>query len=89
MTRGFVDSASIHGALATLSLSGGEILSPWDRQRLQDTTYLLLFRQIGIIPGLPGGYRGASGLFAHVISRLPALESTGIRRESALRATKA
>ena len=72
-TEGFVDSALIHGALATLSLGGGVDLSAWDRQSLLEITYLLLFRKIGIVPG-PGGYRGASGPFERVISQLPALQ---------------
>jgi len=88
-TAGFVDSASIHGALAALSLHGSENVSEWDRQCLLDTTYLLLFWKIGIVPGPPGEYKGASGPFEHLISKLPALEAAGFRREPALSATKA
>jgi len=89
MTSGFVDSASIHGALAVLSLQGNDRVSAWDRQCLLDTTYVLLFWKIGIVPGPPGGYKGASGLFEHVIARLPTLERADFHREPALRATKA
>lgn len=88
MTKGSVDSASIHSALAALSLRYGEAISAWDRQSLLDTTYLLLFQEIGIVPG-PGGYRGASGLLEHVIIRLPRLEKADFRRGRALQATKA
>jgi len=86
LTEGFIDSASIHGAIATLSRRGHD-LSAWDRQSLLDMTYLLLFSKIGVVPG-PGAYRGASGLFGHVISGLPSLEERRFRTEGALHATK-
>ena len=87
-TEGFVDSALIHGALATLSLGGGVDLSAWDRQSLLEITYLLLFRKIGIVPG-PGGYRGASGPFERVISQLPALQGRKLPTDRALCSTRA
>src|ERR1035438_3184453 len=85
-TEGFVDSALIHGALATLSLGGGVDLSAWDRQSLLESTYLLLFRKIGIVPG-PGGYRGASGPFERVISQLPALQGRKLPTERGVGST--
>lgn len=87
-TDGFIDSASIHGAIAALSLRGSNDLGAWERQSLLEATYLLLFTNIGIVPG-PGGYRGASGLFEHVVAQLPSLERRKLRTDSALRATKA
>jgi hypothetical protein len=86
MTDGFIDSASIHSALAALSLRGQD-LSSWDRETLLDSTYLLLFRKIGMAPG-PSAYKGASGPFEHVVSRLPSLEATKFRTELASRSTK-
>ena len=86
MTDGFIDSASIHSALAALSLCGRG-LGSWDRETLLDSTYLLLFRKIGMAPG-PGAYKGASGLFEHVVSRLPSLEATKFRTDLASSSTK-
>jgi hypothetical protein len=88
MAEGFIDSASIHSALAVLKLGRTRDLSAWERQCLLETTDLLLFHDIGMIPG-PGGYRGASGLYTHVISGLPSLEERKFQRDRALRSTKA
>jgi len=87
MAKGFIDSASIHSALAVLQLKRTNHLSAWERQCLLETTYLLLFHDIGVIPG-PGGYRGASGLYTHVVSGLPSLEERKFLRGQALRSTK-
>jgi hypothetical protein len=88
LTEGFIDSASIHSALAVLSHRGNRDLSSWDRQSLLDSTYLLLFHKIGIVPG-PGGYRGASGLFGHVVTRLHSLEEKRFSTRQALISTRA
>src|ERR1035437_3490496 len=88
MTKGFIDSASVHSALAALSRRGDRDLSAWDHQSLIDCTYLLLFHKIGIVPG-PGDYRGASGLFEHVVARLHSLEERKFSTTQALRSTRA
>jgi hypothetical protein len=87
MAHGFIDSASIHSALAVLKLQRTRDLSAWERQSLLETTYLLLFQDIGVIPG-PGSYRGASGLYSYVVSGLPSLEGHQFRRDLALRSTR-
>src|SRR5712671_1697606 len=88
MAKGFVDSASIHSALAVLKLGGTLSLSTWERQCLLEATYLFLFTDIGIIAGL-SGYRGASGLLSHVVKEFPSLEENRFSgRDAALRATR-
>lgn len=49
---------------------------------------MLLFHEVGIVPG-PGEYRGASGLFTHVVSALPSLTTHRVRTGQALQYTKA
>ena len=73
MTQGFIDSASIHGAIVAMSSGKIDEISDWDKQSLLSVTYLLLFDNIGIIHG-PGYYSGASGPYSKVLSGLPFLE---------------
>jgi hypothetical protein len=86
ITQGYIDHASISSALAVLSVKDAHRLSMWDRQCLIEATYLLLFSEIGIIPG-PSNYRGASGVFSHVISSLPTLTCVRFDKEKALQST--
>jgi len=86
MTQGFIDSASIHGAIVALSKGKTEKVSEWDTQSLLSATYLLLFGNIGIIHG-PGYYAGASGPYSRVLSGLPFLEGFQFDRKVAIRNT--
>jgi len=86
MTQGFIDSASIHGAIVALSKGKTEKISDWDTQSLLSSTYLLLFDNINIIHG-PGYYAGASGPYSKVLSGLPFLEGFQFDRTSAIRNT--
>jgi len=63
MAQGFIDHASISSAIAALRVKDAKNLNSWDRECLTAVTYVLLFRDVGIVPG-PGEFRGASGLFA-------------------------
>src|SRR5262245_33404948 len=75
MTKAFVDSASVHGALSAL-LIGRERLatSPWEQQSLLEVTYLLMHTNVYIIPGgPPNRYFGPSGPFEEVLARFPTL----------------
>ena len=87
MAQGFIDHASISSAIAALKFRDAKRLSPWDRQCLTDATYMLLFHNVGIVPG-PSDFRGASGLFTQVISTLPSLVSGRLKTANALRSTK-
>lgn len=87
MTKGFIDSASVHGALAALSLGKKAAWPLWDRQSLLETTYVLLQSETNIVPG-PGTYGGASGQFRHVVTGLPGLESKKYQREAAEKLTR-
>jgi hypothetical protein len=85
-TQGFIDSASIHGAIAALSIGETDQISDWDYQSLLSATYLLLFDNIGIIHG-PGYYAGASGPYSKVLSGLPFLEGFQFDKIKATRNT--
>ena len=87
MPKGFIDHASISSALAALRLREAQGLSAWDRQCLTDSTYLLLFHDVGIVPG-PSDFRGASGFVTHVVSALPSLNTRRFAKKRALRATR-
>jgi hypothetical protein len=85
-TDGFIDSATIASILAALALSKGS--SEWDRQCLLDGSYLLLFNNIALAPGL-GSFRGAAGHLAKVVSTLPFLDPLRFRPRRALASTRA
>jgi hypothetical protein len=86
-TQGFIDSATIHGAIAALSIGETNQISDWDYQSLLSATYLLLFNNIGIIHG-PGYYAGASGPYSKVLSGLPFLEGFQFDKTKATRNTQ-
>lgn len=74
MTKGFIDSASLHGALGALILGKSSSWDQWMQQNILESTYLLLHSNIGIIPG-PGDYAGATGEFEQLVKELPSLEA--------------
>lgn len=88
MTKGFVDSASIHGAITAL-LFGRRTTKwdPWTTQSALDTTYVFLHSGIGVIPG-PGEFAGASGYFENVVRGLPPLGRRPPNRAKADRETQ-
>ena len=80
MASGFIDSASIHGALAALSRSDKKDWSEWDQQSLLSATYLLLQPKMKVVPG-PGLWRGADGPLEY-LARLSNLEISTARPSS-------
>lgn len=74
MTKAYIDSASIHSALSALLIGPKRLAeSPWERQGLLETTYLLMHANVHIIPGL-GQYLGPSGPYEYVLEKFPQLE---------------
>lgn len=89
MTQAYVDSASMHCALGGLLIDRQRLLeSPWERQLLLETTYLLMHQSVRIVPGV-GPYNGPSGPYEQVKARFALLEDVPpLRRKEALAATK-
>jgi|GEM_PF-6446008 len=75
MPVGFIDSASIHGALAALVVGRHKTWPVWDRQSLLEATQLLMEDNIKIVPG-PGPWHGAHGPVKHVLKAFPVLTSS-------------
>lgn len=73
-TEAFLDSSSLHDAFAALRIGKPELWTMWVHRCLVDSTYLLLFSNVQIIPGpasatrqpLPGDERA-------LVSELPTL----------------
>ena len=87
MTRGFIDSASVHSALGALTVGKTQKWTPWDRQSLHRATYLLMHGNIRVMSG-PGPYAGAHGPYSDVLAVFPELEEPKFSKEKAERKTK-
>ena len=83
MPHAFIDSASIHSALAALLLGKSASASRWDKKLLLNTTYLFLQNNVRVIPGLSRGFRGPAGYYASVVNAFPALETRIAQQERA------
>ena len=86
-TQGFIDSASIHGAITALMLGRSETWDRWTQQSILESTYLLLHSNIGMIPG-PGPFHGAAGALKQVFQQLPNLHNVSLDRAIADRKTR-
>ncbi len=72
-TYGFIDSLALHGAFAALRGRDPRSWTEWETQNLLECTYLLLFRQMGLVPGPQARGTAAPGDESILVSRLPSL----------------
>lgn len=75
MTKGFIVSSAIHGALTPLALGKKGKWTNWDRENLLQSTYLLLHEDIQVLPP-PDQHTGALGLYGEVVKHFPWLNIT-------------
>jgi hypothetical protein len=73
-TRALIDSATLHDAFGALTAGSREHWNPWLAKNLIDTTWLLLFDNITLVPGpRKTGTNAVPGYEAKLVSRMPEL----------------
>lgn len=73
-TRALIDSATIHDAFGALTAGRRAQWNPWMGKNLVDTTWLLLFDNIALVPGpRKSGTSAVPGYEAKLVSRIPEL----------------
>ena len=87
-TKGFIDAATIHSAMAALAAGSKGAAANWDKRALVEATYILLHGNIRIAPGV-GHFAGARGLYSNVLVAFPWLNTKVSNRHLAAAKTKA
>lgn len=77
MTIGFIDAASINGALEAVSVGTRGTSPDWDKQCLLRATFLLMHSSMKVLPTVEGRAT-ATGDYEHVISAFPQIETYAI-----------
>ena len=73
-TRALIDSATLQDAFAALDAGKGDQWNPWMARNLVDTTWLLLFDNVSIVPGPKmSSASAAPGHEAKLVTRIPEL----------------
>jgi hypothetical protein len=67
MTKGLIDSASVHGVLAALSSKKIDKCSPWTLQSITEVTSALINDPLFEVSPGPGSYSGDYGLAVHMM----------------------
>lgn len=88
-THALIDSATLHDAFGALTAGSRAQWNPWMTKNLVDTTWLLLFNNITLVPGPRQSGTGAvPGHEAKLVSRIPELLLRKPPNPQALASTK-
>ena len=88
-THALIDSATLHDAFGALAAGSRAQWNPWMAKNLVDSTWLLLFDNVTLVPGPKHGGTGAApGYEARLVSRIPALLLRNPPNPQALASTK-
>ncbi len=88
-THGFIDSATLHDAFFALADGKRAQWNSWMAKNLVDSTWLMLFDNLTIIPGPKhAGTRAAPGYEAKLVKRMPELLFPVLSSQKAIVSTK-